>query len=342
MMTKQRRFNNLTLILLLVFLLSSCSAGKSEPTVTPTMAPTSIPTDTPVPPTPTPEPERIVWVSSIDNAETQHYSATIQALSENAGIQFQALSSLESNQINDAIRVAVFYAPNYDISAAATGHPNTQFIVIGNANLQPMNNLTVVRTNSEHVLFAAGYLAEIISYDWRVVGFVTSDSASGDAAAWAFKNGGSYFCGRCSPLAPPYVQFPLVVSQPGVSPAAVWYSNYEGVSENRFNTVFIDANITDQNFYIQMANLGMTILGSGNPPAGVEANWAATISSDVAGTLETIWPEIMAGQSAGEAFAEITLTNVNPDLVGDGVVNFFHQMAQDLELGLIATEYQAQ
>ena len=341
-MTKQRRFNNFALMLVFVLMFSSCSGGQSEPTATPTIEPTSVPTETPVPPTPTPEPERIVWVSSIDNTETQHYSATVQALSENSGIQFQALSSLESNQISDAIRVAVFYAPNYDISAAAAGHPNTQFVVIGDANLQPSDNLTVIRANAQHVLFAAGYLAEIISYDWRAAGFVASDSALGEKAGWAFKNGGSYFCGRCSPMAPPYVQFPLVVSQPGSSPAAVWYSNYEGISENRLNTVFIDANITDTNFYIQMANWGMTMLGSGNPPAGVEANWAATISSDVAGTLETIWPELMAGQSAGEAFAEITLTNVNPDLVGDGVVNFFHELARDLELGLISTEYQSQ
>ena len=341
-MTKQRRFNEFALILIVMLLLSSCSSGKSEPTATSTEVPTIVPTETPVPPTPTTEPDRIVWVSSLDNAETQHYSATIQALSESSGIQFQALSSLDSNQINDAVRVAVFYAPNYDISAAAAGHPNTQFIVIGNAGLPPADNLTVVRSNAEHALFAAGYLAEIISYDWRAVGFVASDSASGDQAAWAFKNGGSYFCGRCSPTAPPYVQFPLVVSQPGGSPAAVWYSNYEGISENRFNTVFIDGNITDPAFYTQMANLGMTMLGSGNPPAGVEANWGATISSDVAGTLATIWPDIIAGQGAGEVFAEITLTNVNPDLVGDGVVNFFHEMARDLELGLIATEVQTQ
>jgi hypothetical protein len=342
MMTKQRRFNVLALILMFVLLFTSCTGGQSEPTATVPLEPTAIPTETPVPSTPTAEPERVVWVSSIDNAETQHYSATVQALSENAGIQFQALSSLDSNQITDAIRVAVFYAPNYDISAAAAGHPNTQFVVIGNTNLHPSSNLSIIRSNAEHVLFAAGYLAEIISYDWRAVGFVASDTGLGDNAGWAFKNGGNYFCGRCSPLAPPYVQFPLVVSQPGSSPAGVWYSNYEGIAENRLNTVFIDANITDTAFYTQMANLGMTIIGSGNPPAGVEANWGATVSSDVAGTLESVWTEVIAGQSAGEVFAEITLTNVNPNLVGEGVVNFFHQMAQDLELGLIATEVQTQ
>jgi hypothetical protein len=342
MVKKQQRLNGIFLILIVVLLFSSCNGGQPEITATPTLAPTSVPTDTPVPPTATPEPERVVWISAIDNAATQALSAVVQSLADSAGIQFEAVPSLDSNQINDSIRVAVFHTPNYDVSVAAAGHPNTQFIVIGNSTMAPVDNLTVIRSNPLHTLFAAGYLSMILSYDWRGAGLIASDSGLGDNAGWAFKNGGNYFCGRCSPLSPPYVQFPLIVMQPGASPAGVWNAGYEGISENRLNTIFIDANITDPAVYTQMADLGMTLLGSGNPPEAVKGQWAATVQSDVTGTLVTIWPEIIAGRSAGEVFAEITLTNVNPDLVGDGIVNFFHEMAHDLELGLISTEVQPQ
>ena len=341
-MEKQRRFNGIYLIMVVVLLFSSCKGGQPEITTTPTIAPTVNPTDTPIPPTPTVEPERIVWVSSTDTAETQLLSATVQSLAQNSGIQFESLPSLDSNQINDSIRVAVFHSPNYDISAAAAGHPDTQFIVIGNSGLQPVDNLTVIRSDPQHVLFAGGYLSMLIAYDWRGAGLIASDSGMGENAGWAFKNGGNYFCGRCSPLSPPYVQFPLVVMQPGASPSGVWYAGFEGISENRLNTVFIDGNISDPTVYSQMAGLGMTLLGSGNPPDAVKDSWAATVQSDVAGTLASIWPDIMDGQGAGEVFVEITLTNVNAAIVGDGMVKFFNEMTKDLEMGLISTELQSQ
>ncbi|MBI9049453.1 MAG: hypothetical protein JEZ00_08535 [Anaerolineaceae bacterium] len=341
MMRIQHRSLLLFISLVSLMLLSACQGGQTQPTATPTTEVTIVPTQPPETPTATPQPERVVWVSSVQNEETQHLASTTQLLAEGMGVPFESMLSLDSNQISDAMKVVVVHSPNYDFSAAAASHPNTQFVVITNQALQPSENLTVIRSNPEHIYFAAGYLSMILSDDWRGVGMIASDTVLGDAAGMAYYNGGGYFCGRCSPIVPPYLQFPLVINLPANSPAALWNSSFEGIAENRLNIVFIDGSITDAGIYTMMADHGLMMLGSGNPPDAVRDRWAATISSDLSGTLSAIWPDIQAGNSVGEIYAQLELSNVNSNLAGDGVVQFFNAMAEELEMGLIATEYQS-
>ncbi len=323
----------------LFFLISACQALPSV-SVTETPIPTIIPTETPVPATPTPEPLRAVWVSMDQGEASQQAAAVVQRLAQEAGLQFESVQALDSNQIVDAMRVIVFNAPETDMGAAASAHPAIQFVAITDADLQPAGNLSIINTDAKQVLFAGGYLSMMLSNDWRSVGLIAIDTKLGTDAPWAFFNGGGYFCGSCSPLSPPYVQFPLLVNLPAATDAAGWEAGYQAIEINRFNVAFLDGALTDPEVYNRLAQRGLILLGSGIPPTGLESVWAATIQQDIAGTLEKIWPDLAAGKSVGKFNAALQLTHVNSALLGEGKVQSFQAMANELMQGLISTAYQ--
>lgn len=323
----------------LVFLITACQGSPAlSPTETP--IPTLIPTETPIPATPTPEPLRAVWVSADQGESAQQAAAVVQRLAGEAGLQFEPVQTLDVNQINDTMRVIIVNAPDMDMGALASAHPAIQFVAITDADLQPTGNLSILHSSPKQVLFAGGYLSMILSRDWRTVGLIAIDTPIGTDAAWAFFNGGGYFCGRCSPMVPPYVQFPLLVNLPSATDVAGWEGGYQAIESNQFNVAFIDGTITDPEVYNRMAQRGLLLLGSGIPPAGLENVWAATIQEDIAGTLEKIWPDLIAGKSVGSLNAALQLTHVNSTLVGEGKIQAFDQMADELMQGLISTDYQ--
>ncbi len=338
-MVKILRWTRTLAALWLVLFLSACQLNAAiSPTETPT--PTSIPTETPIPATPTPEPLRAIWVSADQGESAQQVASVVQRLAEETGLQFESIQTLDVNQINDAMRVIIVKAPDMDMGVLASAHPAIQFVAITDANLQSTANLSIINTNAKQILFAGGYLSMILSHDWRAVGLIAIDTPIGTDAAWAFFNGGGYFCGRCSPIVPPYVQFPLLVNLPAATDAAAWENGYQAIESNLFNVAFIDGKITNPEVYNRMAQRGLMLLGSGIPPAGLENVWAATIQEDIAGTLEKIWPDLAAGKSVGSLNAALQLTHVNAALVGEGKIQAFDQMADELMQGLISTDYQ--
>ena len=338
-MSKQlRRLSNFLLVVLIMGM-SACQRTPAAVETTPTTAPTIEPTATLIP-TNTPEPERVVWVSAQQDAKAAQIQATMQTLAQNTGMQFEAMNAPDPSRVNDAVRILVAYRPTEDYNGLAGQHPATQFVLITDQPLQPSANISVISPGANRVLFAGGFLTMLLANDWRAAGLIASDTSLGDAASWDFYNGGSYFCGRCSPLTPPYKQFPLIVSYPAATDAASWDNGYAAIEENRLNTVFIDGAITNQEIYTRMAQRGLLLLGSGIPPAGLESQWAATISDDVSTALETIWPDLLAGQPAGAFNAPITVSNVNPDLLGQGKINWLNEMLAELDDQLIAPEYQ--
>jgi hypothetical protein len=338
-MVKILRWTRYLAALWLVLLISACQMVPAlSPTETPT--PTVIPTETTVPATPTPEPLRAVWVSADQGETSQQAAAVVQQLAQDTGLQFESVQSLDVNQINDAMRVIIINAPNMDLGVLASAHPAIQFVAITDANLQAAGNLSIIKPNSRQVLFAGGYLSMMLSNDWRAVGLIAIDTPLGTDAAWAYFNGGGYFCGSCSPLVPPYAQFPLLVNLSSATDAAGWEAGYQAIESNRFNVAFIDGTITDPEVYNRLASRGLMLLGSGIPPAGLENVWAASIQEDIAGTLEKIWPDLTAGKSVGSLNAALQLTHVNSTLLGEGKIQAFQEMADELMQGLISTAYQ--
>jgi len=261
-------------------------------------------------------------------------------LAQDSGLQFEVFQTLDAGKIDEAMRVIIYYRPEMDVAPLASAHPMTQFVAMTDMDLQPTANLTVLNSSSDSVLFAGGYLSMLIATDWRVVGLIPTDTNLGTGAAWAFFNGGGYFCGRCSPLSPPYAQFPLLINLPAASNATDWELGYQAIESNRFNVAFVDGLISNPEVYIRLAERGLVLLGSGMPPAAVENIWAATVQQDMLGTIETIWPDLIIGKAAGKHNMMVTLTNVNSALLGDGKIQLFNEMADELFQGLISTSYQ--
>jgi hypothetical protein len=338
-MSKLLQWLNLFFMLGIILGVSACQKSPTQAIETVTTEPTLQPTATTAP-TNTPEPERIVWVSSRQDQAASQTQSGVKALAEGSGLQFEALSSVDPNQITDAVRVMVVYQPDVDYNGIAAQHPATQFLLISDQALQATANITVLTTAPDQVMFAGGYLTMLLANDWRSVGLIASDTSLGDAASWDYYNGGGYFCGRCSPIVPPYAQFPLVISLPAATDVNGWESGYQAIEENKFNVIFIDGAISNQEVYTRMAQRGLILLGTGTPPAGFESQWAATVGYNFAAAVESIWPGLLAGQSAGNITATIQVSNVNSALLGDGKINWFNEMAAELAEGLIAPEYQ--
>jgi len=318
------------IILVLVFgiLLTACTNPSPTPgldTATPTSAAT---------PVPTAEPERLVYVSTLPTDADLNVPLLTQFAAED-GLQFVQVASLGAPPLSTARIVVLSEAPD-DLPAMLDANPEIQFILLAGTDLTGKPNLSVVSAKAEDVYFMAGYLTTLIAYDWRSAGLVTGDTPLGDEAANAFFNGGKYICGKCNPSYPPLVNLPQVTSLPKSATSTEWLTAANAMLSMGVNAFFLDPAAATPEVVAQISASQITLIGTTPPPAGAEALWGATITSDNSVALKEVLAKAFIGEGGQEITVPITLTQVNETLVSPARQDLFNQTAELLSTGKLA------
>jgi hypothetical protein len=322
-------------------ILAGCNGTPLLPaSPTPEATQPPVATNTPLPPpTDTPVPKRLILVTGSGSSADLLDPARVASIAaaQAAGIQFEEREALLPADLTPDMYVVVFLSAPEDLPSALSTAPATQFVVVSANDLPAASNLTVLRTQATHQAFIAGMIAVLLSDDWRAAGMIPSESPD---LQGAFQNGGRYFCGTCAPGWPLGLNYPIIGSIPAADSTG-WLASATDLFDNGKAEVYYlsPAAATPEvlaylNGRVQFETL-IRLVGSGPPPAGLEAQWAASVGFDLSAPLQQALTAAMAGQSSGSVTVPVQVTNINPDLLSPGRVALVNSAMADLAVGLI-------
>jgi hypothetical protein len=166
----------------------------------------------------------------------------------------------------------------------------------------------------------------MVTPEYRVGAVVLDASVANLALARGFVAGGTYYCGLCRPVHPPYVEYPAYLEGRPANLAA------EGLS-----TLLVapqPQSLTDLGL---PANSEVALVGVGEPASDLAPSWIASGDFDVAAALEAAWALAQSEQGGTTIPLGIRFHLVNTSVVSEGRLALAEALLADISAGLIDT-----
>jgi hypothetical protein len=342
-----RHLNPNILILVLLFTLAACrtSQSVSTPEASPTVQPPAeslaapqvvtepaVATSTPIPSS-----AQVVLIAP-PGSDPDQAAALQKALSELAtqdGLTFEMVTDLAGLQFSPETRLVVSLPPDPGIANLAAANPQAQFMAVGIPDVPVADNLSRIGSGGERPDqqgFLAGYLAAVITQDWRVGVISQPDSPAGKAARNGFANGVTFYCGLCRPAYPPFIQYPILVDLPvGSDPRLA----VDSLVNNAVKTVYLFPGVEDPSLLDLLAQAGLQVIGSGTPQPQIADQWVAGISTDEMGAVRQVWPGLLAGEGGLDLSTPLALVERNSALFSIGRQRLVDKILTDLLAGFV-------
>jgi hypothetical protein len=332
--------------IILVFSVAACSPSTPTPlpvTQTPEAAnPSATATTDVFVPSPSPEANLVILLAP-PGVDPQGLLATQNLLSElssKEGLSLETRTELTELELDPSIRLVIVLPPDPGIANLAAANPNMQFLAIGIDGLEPGSNLSLIGSagsRPDQRGFLAGYLAAVITEDWRVGVISRGDTTEGNAARLGFINGAVFFCGLCRPAYPPFLQYPYFVELPDAATQVEQQAAVDQMVANAVKTVYVSPGTGDASLLEALAQAGIVLIGGESPSESLREQWAASIRLDQSVAIEKLWPALLKGEGGNNISAPITLTDVNSQILTPGRQRLVEQMLSDLLTGYIDT-----
>lgn len=320
--------SHLALILALLFSLGLAACGTSASEATPTLpAPVvEAPTDTP-----TSEPGLAILLTpeGADAELLAEASAVMQSYAAERGLRFETHPALDVAAIPSNLVSLAALAPTDNLAELAAAAPQAAFVALGfnpEVELANLQVLSFSAANSEAAAFLAGYIAAISTDDWRV-GVLYAPAEI--VLATGFIAGAEYFCGSCTPLAPPYEEYPAAAA---ADPAS-WRTAVDVLLSLGVRTVYLSPALELPEVVQYIASWGALVIGQAAPPAGLEANWLASVGVGQAFDLGQALPAALSRQPV-EA-APFGLSQVNGAYLSEARITYIQTVIAELDNGAI-------
>ncbi len=339
------RAARLYLGLVLLLALAACGSElPGGPTATPTATalPSATATEAPTP-SATPQPPLVIlWTADSTDVQTVDALQTLLAqLASQAGLQFQTLSGSASPNLTQPVRIVVAVLPGPELQDLAASAPGTQFLAItGDSSLKASKNLTLSGEQGDRPDqrgFLAGYLAAVVTQDWRVGVISQADSGPELAAQQAFINGAVFFCGLCRPANPPFVQYPVYAQLAIGASQSEEQNAVDTLISQGVETVYVTPAATSEALLGYLAEKGMHIIGSSPPPQAVRENWIATVTTDWTVTVKDAWPSLLNGTGGQALGAPVVIEDANSALFSSGRQQLVDDTLNEMLAGRIDT-----
>ena len=333
------------ILLVLSLLLSAC--GTIIPSGTPTLPPSATATATAEPsatptPTSTPLPPLAVLLAppEADSALAIAWQTALNPLIPAKGLRWQVRQRLNAEDLTSDLRLVIALPPDPGIADLAAAAPNTQFLAVqipggpAGANLSVIG-ATGVRLDQQG--FLAGYIAAMLTPEWRVGVISVSDTLEGLSARTGFVNGVIYYCGLCNPLYAPFYDYPLYVELPASASSVEWQALATYMVDHYVKMVYVYPGAGDPAMLNFLAQSEIDIISSGVPGEALRCNWVASFNTDVLGLVQAIIPELLQGNGGQDLPLPLAITEINPDLLSPGKTALANKLLQDLQAGYIDT-----
>jgi hypothetical protein len=325
--------------------LAACNPSIPTETALPEISLTASPeenaTETPPTLTPTQTEEAVILMTSpnTDPLIVSRVRESLEILAADSGFKL-AVQEGSSVEMMTNTPVVVTLGEDIDVNNLAASYPEVSFVAIDNTGAAPSANLSVIGdslTDQKRRAFMAGYLAALLSEDYKVAALAPSDSDVTEAVLESFVVGVRFFCGICQTKYPPYQSFPQWETLPANGSAETFQPVLDSFTNIGVEIFYVHGDLLSPQLLTAIADSGTLVIGDQHPDT-IRNNYAGTILSDPVPMLEVIWADVLDGNSGQQIAGSIVLVDRNPDLISDGRYQFFLEMADDLQAGLIYPE----
>lgn len=320
---------------LMILLFSACGQPATE-----IAAPSAVPTHTPIP-TPTLIPTAstplaiLVVPTDMEQATSDLYQKTVYDLAGQSGYRFQVRNTLTAADLADpTLKVVIALPPDPGIATLAPTAPGVQFLTVDIPNMTAAGNVSVLAPDTQVELpaFLAGYVAAMITEEYRIGMLIPQGDADAQRAYAAFRNGMTYYCGLCRTFlfyqvtSPDYLEIPATEDP----------SRYGGwanvmINDHDIDTLYIYPSLANDEFLSYVGTTGALLIGTHMPdprPGG----WVMTIEPNTIKAIQLAWPNLTAGQGGVNVQSPLGLGDVDPALLTSGRL----RLAQETLDGLLA------
>lgn len=282
----------------------------------------------------------LVKASETNLSQADQIESALNDHARTAGLRFQVRPSLGQTDLNSEVRYVIALPPDPGLATLAGEAPDTQFLGIGIQGLQPLTNLTTITPQGsapDEIGFLAGYIAAVVSSEWRVGVISTSDDPGGIAARNGFLNGVIYFCGLCRQTHPPYYDYPLYAELPSGASTAEWQAAADTLRDRLVNIIYVAPGAEDPALLEYLAQSDLNIIASTKPPEALRDRWIASLQPDYLQALKQAWPGFVGGNAGANLPVSIEVTAVNEDLFTPGRQQLVQEFLAELQNGYIDT-----
>ncbi len=262
--------------------------------------------------------------------------ASLEELVANSGLEL-VIQEGSSIEMPNNVPVVVALGEGIDVNSMANNYTGVSFIAVDNDRVAPSDNVSVIGdpiVDQQRKAFMAGYLAALISEDYKVAALAPADANTTDLALESFVVGVRFFCGICLPKYPPYGTFP----QWETLPVEVSADSFQPVLDNFENigieVFYIHGDLNSPTILTAIEDKDILVVSDRRPDINLN-NYVGAILSDPAPVLESIWDNVLRGDNAFQSGALVALVDRNPTLVSDGRYLLFLEMVDDLQAGLV-------
>jgi len=278
--------------------------------------------------------------ADLDPAMYELYQSTVYDLAQQAGFRFQVRNSLSEADLEPTLRVVIALPPDPGpgIAALAAAAPQTQFLAINIPDLTAGGNISVLANNiqTDIVAFMAGYIGALITEDYRIGMIYPDGNAEALSALDAYTNGKTYSCGICRPYYYLPYDFPQSIPIPATEPP----ENYGGyavylIQQREVDFIYVYSDIATPELLAYVGSSGAVQVGS-SPQGSIPLYWAASITPDTIGAIQTAWPNLVAGQGGQAVQSPPKLTDVDANLLSPAKQAEAEQVLSELLAGRIS------
>lgn len=252
-----------------------------------------------------------------------------QSIAE-VGMRFQVRPSLSPDVIAaEDIQWVIALPPALDFAALIAASPETRFLAVGVGDLEPAPNLTSIGSGGyrfDQQGFLAGYLAAMLTPDWRVGVISVADSEVGQLARKSFITGAKYYCGFCSPTYPPFYEYPLYVQLNEGASGDEWMAAADFLLQRGVTTIYVVPGVGDDTLLNYLAQSGIQLIGGETPPDNLRDTWVATLGFSSLDAFYSIWPDFAAGIDGQNVSVPISISDINANILSPGKQRLLDEM----------------
>ncbi|MCI0520393.1 MAG: hypothetical protein L0Z70_09080, partial [Chloroflexi bacterium] len=263
-------------------------------------------------------------------------------LAAEAGLRLLTLPTITAAELAD-VQVVVALPPDPGLAQLAAAAPQTQFLAVGIAGVQPAGNVSVIAASpggADQIAFLAGFTAASISEDWHTGVLYASGDEASKAAGQAFARGTRYFCGLCLPVHPPYPDYgyPIALELSPTATPAEWQPLLTFLASWQVETLFVDPALTQEALLADLAESSFNLILTVPPQPAWRGNWVATLgASDPLLVIPEVWAKLLQGEGGQQVSLPPGFAAVNPDLLSPGRQRLAEELLADLLAGLVDT-----
>lgn len=326
--------------------LAACRATTPGTTTNPeaptSTSPSTVPATEIPSPSPTVQPVQVILLAlaGSDPGDMLALQNVLGELAAQDNLALETRTELAALEFGAGVRLVVAMPPDPGIINLAAANPQVQFLAVGIPGIQAASNLSVIGSEGERPDrqgFLAGYLAAVITQDWRAGVISRGDTVEGKSARLGFINGVIFYCGLCRPAYPPFVQYPQYVELTAGASLAEQQAAADFMIQNAIKTIYIFPGAGDEVLLEYLAQAGVNLIGGGTALETLRSNWVASIRVDEASAVRQIWPRLMDGEKSIQISVPLVLADQNPALFSTGRQNLVERMLADLLAGFIDT-----